>query len=457
MRATLCVLAAGKGSRMASNLPKVLHQIAGKPLICHVLDTAALVSPERPVVIYGHGGDLLRERLADRDINWVEQKEQLGTGHAVAQALDQLPAGQLVVILFGDVPLLSAPTLQTLLEAAQPTGFSLLTATLENPAGYGRIVRDAAGLITSIVEQKDASPAQLAIVEINTGVMVVRGGFLHRWLPTLANNNTQTEYYLTDCVAIAVAEGIAVVGVAASNEMEITGVNDRVHLAMLERSYQLARARELMASGVSLMDPARLDIRGTLSSGADTIIDVNAVFEGKVVLGRDVRIGPNCIISNSVLEDGVEVLANSVIDGARIGAGARIGPFARVRPETELAAGVHIGNFVEIKKSRMGRNSKANHLAYVGDAEIGSNVNVGAGTITCNYDGAFKHKTVIEDDVFIGSDTQLVAPVTIGRGVTIGAGTTVTEDVEAGKLVISRVRQKTISGWKRPSKQKPEG
>jgi len=453
---SLCILAAGKGQRMRSALPKVLHQIAGKPLVSHVLDTASAITPTRPVVVFGHGGLQLQQALASRRIDWVEQREQLGTGHAVAQALPVLPAHHLVMILYGDVPLIRRSTLEALLEASRESGFSLLTASVSDPVGYGRIVRDAAGRIARIVEQKDAAPDELRISEINSGIMVVKGEYLHRWLPTLPNNNAQGEYYLTDCVLRAVSEGIVVHGVTTSDEMEIAGVNDRSQLAALERVHQGRIARLLMASGVTLMDPARIDVRGELVSGTDTTIDINVVFEGQVTLGCNVRIGPNCVISNASIGDNVEVLANSVIDGARIGAGARIGPFARIRPETELAEGVHVGNFVEVKKSRLGKHSKANHLAYLGDAEIGNNVNVGAGTITCNYDGAFKHKTVIEDDVFIGSDTQLVAPVTIGRGVTIGAGTTVTENVEPDRLVISRVRQKTISGWKRPAKSKPD-
>ncbi|MSQ68765.1 MAG: UDP-N-acetylglucosamine diphosphorylase/glucosamine-1-phosphate N-acetyltransferase [Gammaproteobacteria bacterium] len=455
MGAAICILAAGKGQRMRSDLPKVLHQIGGRALVAHVLATAARVSDSRPVVVFGHGGALLHAALAAHDIAWVEQREQLGTGHAVAQALPLLPPDQTVLILYGDVPLLSAQTLERMLRAAGESGFALLTATLADASGYGRIVRDAAGEIMRIVEQKDATPDELALGEFNTGVMAVSGAYLHRWLPTLARNNSQGEYYLTDCVARAVAEGIRVVGVSAPDVLEVTGVNDRRQLATLERAFQRAAAHALMAAGVTLRDPARIDIRGSLVSGPDTIIDVNAIFEGTVTLGAQVRIGPNCLIVDSTLGDGVEVLANSVIEGARIGARARIGPFARIRPETDLAAEVHIGNFVEVKKSSLGEHSKANHLAYIGDSEIGRNVNVGAGTITCNYDGAFKHKTIIEDDVFIGSDTQLVAPVRIGQGATIGAGTTVTEDVAAERLVISRVRQKSIAGWQRPRKPKP--
>ena len=455
MHLATCILAAGQGKRMYSQLPKVLHQIAGKPLVGHVLDTATAVSAEPPIVVYGHGGDQLQTAFASRAIIWVEQSEQLGTGHAVAQALPHLAAEALVLILYGDVPLLSVPTVpllsvptvQRLLAAAAASGFSLLTVNLAEPTGYGRIIRNARNEIVRITEHKDASADELAIPEVNTGIMAVKSEYLQRWLPGLRNHNAQGEYYLTDCVALAVSEGIAVVGVAATNELEVTGVNNRVQLAQLERAYQHAAAQRLMETGVTLRDPARLDIRGTLDCGQDVIIDVNVVFAGRVRLGDGVVIGPNCVISESTLAAGVEVLANSVIEQAIIGADSRIGPFARVRPETELGPGVHIGNFVEIKKSRIAAGSKVNHLSYIGDSEIGRSVNVGAGTITCNYDGAFKHKTVIEDDVFIGSDTQLVAPVTIGRGSTIGAGTTVTENVEPECLIISRVRQKARNNW----------
>lgn len=456
MSAAVCILAAGKGKRMVSNLPKVLHRIAGKPLVGHVLDTAATVSDARPVLVYGHGGDQLQMAFKDRALDWVEQREQLGTGHAVAQALPLLPRDELVLILYGDVPLLSAETLERLLDAAGPSGFSLLTVALPDPAGYGRIVRNAQGEILRIVEHKDATPEELRIVEINTGIMAVRGAYLHRWLPALRNDNAQGEYYLTDCVAAAVAEGIRVAGVFARNEAEVAGVNNRVQLAELERAFQRQCATALMEAGVTLLDPARLDVRGNVDCGQDTVIDVNVVLSGRVRIGANVVIGPNCVLSDCEIADGAEILANTVIEGAKVGRGARIGPFARLRPETELADDVHVGNFVEIKKSSLAAGSKANHLAYIGDSEIGRNVNVGAGTITCNYDGAFKHKTVIEDDVFIGSDTQLVAPVRVGRGSTIGAGTTVTEDVEPDRLVISRVRQKSIAGWQRPRKPKKD-
>ena len=456
MKLSVCILAAGKGKRMYSDLPKVLHRLAGKPLVGHVLDTAAAITPALPIVVYGHGGERLINAFAGRQIAWVEQREQLGTGHAVAQALPRIPADSLAIILYGDVPLLSVETLRRLIAAAEPSGFALLTAILADPSGYGRVVRDTAGEVVRIVEDKDATPAERAIAEINTGIMAIRGQYLHRWLPTLGNGNAQGEYYLTDCVAMAFAEGIRIAPVAAANALEIAGVNNRVQLAELERAHQLAQARALMEAGVTLADPARIDVRGKLACGRDCVIDVNTVFIGNVGLGNDVVVGANCVISDSTIGDGSEVLPNSIIESARVGAGSRIGPFARLRPETELGTDVHIGNFVEVKKSRIEDGSKANHLAYIGDTEIGRNVNVGAGTITCNYDGANKHKTIIEDDVFIGSDTQLVAPVRVGRGATIGAGTTVTDDVEPDRLVISRVRQKTISGWQRPRKPTKE-
>ena len=439
---------------MVSDLPKVLHRLAGKPLLAHVLHTAAAVGTASPVVVVGHGADAVRDALSDQVCRWVEQPRQLGTGHAVLQALPHLPADRPVLILYGDVPLLGPGTVRRLLAASRSSGFSLLTVRLPEPGGYGRIVRDPAGEILRIVEEKDASAEERALDEVNTGIMVVHGALLHRWLPGLQNDNAQREYYLTDLVGLARSENISVAGVAAESALEVAGVNDRRQLATLERAYQRRAAEDLMAQGTTLVDPDRFDVRGSLICGIDSYIDVNCVFEGKVTLGSRVRIGPNCVIRDSVLGDGVEVLANCVIEGATVGKGGRIGPYARLRPDTRLAEDVHVGNFVEVKKSSLGARTKANHLAYLGDAEIGSDVNVGAGTITCNYDGAAKHRTVVEDDVFIGSDTQLVAPVTIGRGVTIGAGTTVTEDVPPERLVISRVRQKTLSGWKRP--QKPE-
>ena len=454
MSAAIVVLAAGQGKRMHSKLPKVMHRVAGKTMVEHVLDTAAAVSDAQPVLVYGHGGERLREGLSHRALTWVEQAAQLGTGHAVAQTLAALPDDGLVLILYGDVPLLRSASLANLLHAAETSGFAVLTVSMADPTGYGRILRDAVGSVARIVEHKDASSAELAIAEINTGIMAIAAASLKRWIPRLGNSNAQGEYYLTDCVEMAVAEGVSVKGVLCADADEALGVNNRRQLAEVERIYQRRVAGELLDAGVTLLDPARLDVRGELLCGRDVIIDINVVFEGRVVLGDNVRIGPNNVIVNAKLGDDVEILSNCVIDSATIGSSSRIGPFARVRPETTLGRDTHIGNFVEIKKSTIGEGSKVNHLAYVGDAEIGRQVNIGAGTITCNYDGAFKHKTIIEDDVFVGSDTQLVAPVRIGQGVTIGAGTTVTADVAADLLVISRVRQKTISGWQRPRKPK---
>ena len=454
MNLTVCILAAGQGKRMHSDRPKVLHEIGGKPLVGHVIDTARALSTHDPIVVYGHGGDQLQAAFADSSVIWIEQRDQLGTGHAVGQALEAIPADGMTLILYGDVPLLRAETLERLVKEAADGSFGLLTVNLDDPAGYGRIVRDGAGNVCRIVEHKDANAEELAIREINTGIMAINSADLHRWIPALDNSNAQGEYYLTDCVAAAVADGVRIVSVLAASETEVTGVNNRLQLAALERCYQRECADRLMERGVMLRDPDRFDVRGSLQCGRDVEIDINAVFIGDVTLGDRVRVGPNCVIENAVVGNDVEFLPNCVIESATIGDGSRIGPFARVRPETVLGRSVHVGNFVEVKKSHIDDGSKVNHLSYVGDSEIGMNVNVGAGTITCNYDGAFKHKTVIEDDAFIGSDTQLVAPVTIGRGATVGAGTTVTDDVGADELVISRVKQKTISGWKRPRKNK---
>ncbi|MFT4583204.1 MAG: bifunctional UDP-N-acetylglucosamine pyrophosphorylase/glucosamine-1-phosphate N-acetyltransferase [Gammaproteobacteria bacterium] len=451
MTLSVCILAAGQGKRMHSDLPKVLHQIGNKALVEHVLDTASEVSKKPPIVVYGHGGEQLR-RAISHEVVWVEQREQLGTGHAVKEALPHLADSDMTLILYGDVPLLQASTLNKLIAAARVTGFGLLTVTLADPSGYGRIVRNSSGAVVRIVEHKDAALSELSITEVNTGIMAIKSPLLQRWIPGLENSNAQGEYYLTDCVAAAVAEGIDISAVQADSEAEVTGVNNRLQLATLEREFQSAIAKDLMERGVMLRDPARIDVRGQLRCGRDVEIDINTLFLGNVTLGDRVVVGPNCVIENAAIGDDVQILANSVIDSAEIGNDSKIGPFARIRPETVLGKAVHVGNFVEIKKTIIGDGSKVNHLSYVGDSDIGRNVNVGAGTITCNYDGAFKHKTTIEDDVFIGSDTQLVAPVTVRRGATIAAGTTVTSEVAADDLVISRVKQKSISGWKRPRK-----
>ncbi|MCK6391894.1 MAG: bifunctional UDP-N-acetylglucosamine diphosphorylase/glucosamine-1-phosphate N-acetyltransferase GlmU, partial [Azonexus sp.] len=411
----IVILAAGQGKRMHSNLPKVLHPIAGKPLAQHVIDTARTLTPQRLVVVYGHGGDVVRSTLAAADICWAEQAQQLGTGHAVAQALPQLTEAEQTLVLYGDVPLTTSDTLKRLLQAGKD-GLAILTVNLANPAGYGRIVRNAAGEVVRIVEEKDATPEEKRIAEVNTGIMAMPTARLGAWLAGLKNENAQGEYYLTDIVACAVAEGLPVRTAQPLGEWEVLGVNSKVQLAELERQHQRNLADQLLVAGVRLADPARIDIRGTLQHGRDVAIDVGCVFEGKVELGDAVHIGPYCVLKNVKVGPGTRIAAFCHFEGAEIGPDGVLGPYARLRPGAELGPEVHIGNFVEVKKTRIGAGSKANHLAYIGDADIGARVNVGAGTITCNYDGVNKHKTIIEDDVFIGSDTQLVAPVTVGRG-----------------------------------------
>jgi len=454
METSIIILAAGQGTRMRSNLPKVLHPLAGRPLLRHVIDTALALRPRAVQIVVGHAADAVRATFADEAVQWVEQAEQLGTGHAVAQALPAIPDGDRVLILYGDVPLIEAATLRRLLDAAGD-GLALLTAELDDATGYGRILRDAHGAITGIVEHNDADEAQRRINEINTGFMACTAARLRGWLARLNNANAKGEYYLTDIVAMAVAEGVVPAGCRAVVEAEVLGVNDRAQLAALERICQRRLADALMRDGATLADPARVDVRGRVTTGRDCFIDVNVLFEGEVTLGEGVTIGPGCILRDVRVGDGVEIRAHCLLDSARIGAGAVIGPFARIRPETEIGDGVHIGNFVEVKKSSIGRGSKVNHLSYIGDTTMGAGVNVGAGTITCNYDGANKHPTHIADDVFIGSDTQLIAPVKVGVGATIGAGTTVTRDVPAGELAVSRVPQVNRGGWKRPVKRKP--
>ena len=450
---SVVILAAGKGTRMYSALPKVLHQLSDRSLLEHVYTTVQEIGHRDVYVVYGFGGDIVRDHCKDMFVNWVEQAEQLGTGHAVAQATPDIPDEDDVLILYGDVPLTSKETLQKLVAAGQESGFGLLTVYMDNPTGYGRIVRDSQGKVIKIVEQKDANETELAITEVNTGMMMINGANLKKWLASLKNDNAQSEYYLTDVIEMAVNDGIEILTVQPDSPIEVNGINNRSQLAEMERYYQLVQAHNLLKQGVTLRDPARFDLRGDVVIGQDVVIDINVILEGNVTIGNDVKIGANCIIKNSVIGDEVEIKANTVIEDAEIGVQSTLGPFARIRPDTKLAEQTHIGNFVEIKKSYIDKGSKVNHLSYVGDSEIGSNVNVGAGTITCNYDGANKHKTIIGDNVFVGSDTQLVAPVKVGSGATIGAGTTVTKDIEPTDLVISRVEQKSITGWKRPQKK----
>ena len=447
------ILAAGMGKRMQSALPKVLHPLAGKPLLAHVIDTARTLSPQRLCVVYGHGGEMLPQMLAAPDLSFARQEPQLGTGHAVMQGLPHLSDDVPTLILYGDVPLTSAGSLQALVDIAGSDKLAILTITLANPTGYGRIVREH-GAIVRIVEQKDASEAERAITEVNTGIMVAPTALLKQWLATLSNDNAQGEYYLTDIVARAVADGVPVVSAQPAAGWETLGVNSKVQLAELERIFQQNVAHALLEQGVTLADPARLDVRGELVCGRDVSIDISCVFEGRVTLEDGVSIGAHCVIRNAHIAKGAAIKAFCHIEDAVVGAACVIGPYARLRPGTDLGEDVHIGNFVEIKNSQIAAHSKANHLAYIGDATIGSRVNVGAGTITCNYDGANKFRTVIEDDAFIGSDTQLVAPVTVGKGATLGAGTTLTKDAPAGKLTVSRARQITVEGWQRPVKLK---
>ncbi len=457
MNLNVVILAAGKGSRMQSTLPKVLQPLAKKPLLSHVLSTSLSLQAKKVIVVYGHRGDLVKETIdetfPDAPVHWVAQTEQLGTGHAVQQALPELESGSRTLILYGDVPLVSEASLSGFLDETAVDGCGVLTVNLENPTGYGRIIRDESFHVTEIVEERDANDAQRQIREVNTGIMLVNTDLLSQWLPRLSNDNAQGEYYLTDIIKMANDDQVVVNATVVRDAMEVEGVNDKIQLANLERLYQQSRARDLMIAGATLADPNRIDIRGNVSVGQDCFIDINNVFEGDVTLGHDVQIGPNCLIINSVIGDNTVIQANSIIENAHIGASCDIGPFARLRPDTQLHDNAKIGNFVETKKSVIGEGSKVNHLSYVGDSEIGKDVNVGAGTITCNYDGANKHKTVIGDKAFIGSNSSLVAPVVIGEGATIGAGSTIAKDAPAEKLTITRAKQLTLSGWKRPVKK----
>lgn len=450
---SVVILAAGKGTRMYSDLPKVLHPIAGKPMVKHVIDTAKQLSVQQIYLIYGHGAELLQQRLANEQVNWVLQAEQLGTGHAMQQALPFFADDENILMLYGDTPLITKETLEKLIAAKPENGIGLLTVVLANPTGYGRILRQN-GAVVGIVEQKDASPEQLAIQEVNSGVMVASGADFKKWLAQLTNNNAQGEYYITDIIAMANRDGCQVQAVQAQDLMEVEGANNRLQLAALERHYQRKQAEKLLLGGVTLIDPARFDLRGNVVYGKDVEIDINVVLEGEVKLGNQVKIGAGSLLKNCEIGDGVEIKPYSVIEDTTIGCHAKIGPFSRLRPGTTLAAETHIGNFVEVKNAEIGKGSKVNHLSYVGDAEIGTHCNIGAGTITCNYDGANKFKTVIGNDVFIGSDSQLVAPITIADGATIGAGSTLTKDVAEKELVITRVPQRHIQGWQRPTKKK---
>ena len=448
------ILAAGQGTRMRSAMPKVLHKVANRSLLQHVYDTSQSIDNNEVIIIYGHGGEQVKQALAALDAQWIEQKQQLGTGHAVLQADSLLNNDDTVLILYGDVPLLSKESITGLLQHVSAHSMALLTVNLDDPSGYGRIVRDSAGNVIRIVEHKDATDQEHQIKEVNTGILAAKGDKLKAWIAQLDNSNAQQEFYLTDVIEMAVNEGIEVKTSQPECPDEVMGVNNRKQLSYLERVYQNLQADKLMAAGVTLLDPARVDCRGGFDAlGQDISVDINVIFEGNNSIGNNVKIGANTLINNSIIADDVEILANCIIDNASIGAGSRIGPFARLRPQAELAEQVHIGNFVEIKKATVAQGSKINHLSYIGDASIGSKVNIGAGTITCNYDGVNKFRTVIEDGAFIGSGTQLIAPVTVGKNATIGAGATITKDAPASQLTLSRAKQLSIKNWQRPVKK----
>jgi bifunctional UDP-N-acetylglucosamine pyrophosphorylase/glucosamine-1-phosphate N-acetyltransferase len=454
MKLGVVILAAGQGSRMKSAMPKVLHPIAGKPMLAHVIDTAQKLEPANILVVYGHGGELVREKISSANVEWVLQDDQLGTGHAVAQAMPQLQSVDRILVLYGDVPLIRHETLARLIECSADTRLGMLTVELDNPAGYGRIVRDEEGAVSHIVEQKDATAAELSIHEVNVGIMLIERERLASWIEKLDDNNAQGEFYLTDIIGMAVNDGVVISTTRPDDLFEVTGVNDRIQLAGLEREFQRARAQQLMRNGVTVIDPARIDIRGNATVSQDVTLDINVILEGDVELGEGVRVGANCVLRNCKIAAGTMVKEMCVIEDAIIGEACQLGPYARIRPGTELAPECHIGNFVEIKNAQVAKGSKINHLSYVGDATVGESVNVGAGTITCNYDGANKHRTVIGDRVFIGSDTQLVAPVTVESGATIGAGSTITSDVAENALALSRTKQRSVMNWKRPQKDK---
>jgi bifunctional UDP-N-acetylglucosamine pyrophosphorylase/glucosamine-1-phosphate N-acetyltransferase len=449
---SIVILAAGQGKRMKSDLPKVLQPLAGRPLLKHVIDVARALEPNATHVVYGHGGEKVREALRDEPVSWVLQPERLGTGHALMQAMPHVPDDHVVLMLYGDVPLIGHATLSELLALSGPKQISLLTVNLEDPSGYGRVLRNGRGQVQRIVEQKDASQKELQVHECNTGVLAAPARLLKKWLQALKNDNSQGEYYVTDVIALAVADKVAVTPLTASSEVEVLGVNDKAQLAEVETAYRQRVTRELMLAGVTVADPARLDVRGPVIHGTDVFLDVNVVLEGSVKLGNRVRIGPNCVVRNSEIGDDTEVFGHCFIDSTVIGANCNIGPFARFRPTSKLGRGVHIGNFVEVKNAQMGNDSKANHLSYVGDANVGERVNIGAGTIVANYDGANKHHTTIGNDVHTGSNSVLVAPITVGAGATIAAGSTVAKEVPAAKLTVARARQVTIENWQRPVK-----
>jgi len=450
----IVILAAGKGTRMHSNTPKVLHEIGAKPILAHVIDCAKSLEPHKIIVVYGYGGEVVREAFAHENVTWVHQAEQLGTGHAVQQALTHLDADANVLILLGDVPLVDVHVCKKLSLQANDK-LAILSFDKADPTGYGRIVRNTSDSVDAIVEHKDATAVQRNITEVNTGIMAMPNAYLTKWLSQISNKNAQGEYYLTDIVALAVAQGIEVVAEVTADEWSVTGINSKIDLSQIERVYQARIAQNLLQQGVTLKDPSRIDVRGTLHCGRDVVIDVNCVFEGNVTLADNVRIAANCVIKNAQIHSGVHIAPFTIIDETQVGANSRIGPYARLRPGTQLAADTHIGNFVELKNAQVDVGSKINHLSYVGDATVGKNVNIGAGTITCNYDGANKFRTVIEDNAFIGSDSQLVAPVTIGKGATIAAGSTITRDAPADQLTFCRAKeQKSIAGWKRPQKIK---
>jgi bifunctional UDP-N-acetylglucosamine pyrophosphorylase / glucosamine-1-phosphate N-acetyltransferase len=449
------ILAAGQGKRMKSRLPKVLHRLAGRTLFEHAVAAARQLNPAVVHAVFGHGGQQLREAHAALDVQWVEQREQHGTGHAVEQAIPAIPDEATVLVLYADVPLIDPATLQDTVAATADGSLALISVRVEDPRGYGRILRSDDGHVVGIVEDKDASDEQRNITEINTGILAASAASLRGWLTRIDANNAQGERYLTDAIALAVGDGVSVRSIHPAALEEVLGVNDRAQLAMLERYYQQGQAQRLMRDGVTIADPTRLDIRGEVDIGRDVLLDVNVILEGRVVIAEGVSIGPNCVIKDAEIGADSAIHANSIIDGASIGAGCRIGPYARLRPGTELAEAVHVGNFVEVKNTRLGKASKANHLTYLGDSQVGAGVNIGAGTITCNYDGAEKHATIIEDDVFVGSGVELVAPIRVHAGATIGAGATVTKDVPAGVLSVNRGRQVTVENWIRPRKKPP--